>query len=118
MCESIEDAATDQKLSTFVTLPPDLANNQTAHTERMLAQRVNGLILGGAHLDELFLDDLADMQYRAGRGWCVSSSLKANPISRRCEYAAAKSGALAWAGSKSVVSNRYRSDFSRTSSVV
>ncbi|WP_248959346.1 LacI family DNA-binding transcriptional regulator [Sphaerisporangium perillae] len=57
--EGIEEAATENNLSTFVTNSLDVPENQRLRAQTMLKRRVEGLIFGDAHLDEPFLDELA-----------------------------------------------------------
>lgn len=56
--EGIEEAAIENGLSTFVTNSLDREENQKTRTEMMLERRVGGLILGDAHLDNPFLDEI------------------------------------------------------------
>jgi LacI family transcriptional regulator len=57
--EGIEEAASENGLSTFVTNSLDDEANQVTRTEMMLRRRVDGMIFGDAHADHRFLDDLA-----------------------------------------------------------
>lgn len=57
--EGIEESATEQGVSTFVTNSMDDPETQATRTELMLARRVDGLIFGDARTDSPYLDDLA-----------------------------------------------------------
>lgn len=57
--EGIEEAAAEHGLSTFVTNTRDDPAKQRAHTDMMLARRVDGLIFGDAHVDGRFLDQVS-----------------------------------------------------------
>ncbi|MBM4483134.1 LacI family DNA-binding transcriptional regulator [Prescottella equi] len=58
--EGIEEAAEESGLSTFVTNSLDNPENQSTRTEMLLARNVDGLIFGDAHLDDRFLDGVAE----------------------------------------------------------
>lgn len=58
--EGIDEAATEAGVSTFVTNSLDKPDLQRSRTQQMLDRRVDGLIFGDAHLDDDFLEDLAD----------------------------------------------------------
>ncbi|MFE4470223.1 LacI family DNA-binding transcriptional regulator [Leifsonia sp. NPDC056824] len=58
--EGIDEAATEHSVSAFVTNSLDDAELRSARTESMLDRRVDGLIFGDAHLDDPFLDALAE----------------------------------------------------------
>jgi LacI family transcriptional regulator len=57
--EGIEEAAIENRLSTFVTNSLDRPENQRTAASMMLNRRVDGMIFGDAHLDDPFLDELA-----------------------------------------------------------
>lgn len=79
--EGIEEAATEQGISTFVTNSLDVPENQAARTELMLSRRVDGLIFGDAHVGDPFLDELA------GRGvkFVLVSRHAGDHISATCD---------------------------------
>lgn len=58
--EGIEEAASEVGISTFVTNSLDDPELQRTRTQSMLDRRVDGLIFGDAHLDDPFLDELAE----------------------------------------------------------
>jgi LacI family transcriptional regulator len=62
--EGIEEAASRNGLSSFVTNSWDNPDTQRDRTEMMLARRVDGLIFGDAHVDARFLDELAERGIR------------------------------------------------------
>jgi LacI family transcriptional regulator len=57
--EGIEEAATDNGYSTFVTNSLDDPANKASRTDMMLQRRVEGMIFGDAHHDDPLLTDLA-----------------------------------------------------------
>ncbi|GGA62363.1 LacI family transcriptional regulator [Pseudoclavibacter endophyticus] len=58
--EGIDEAATEQGISTFVTNSLDDVAKQRTRTQQMLDRRVDGIIFGDAHLDDPFLEELAE----------------------------------------------------------
>lgn len=79
--EGIEEAATEQGISTFVTNSLDVPANQIARTEIMLSRRVDGLIFGDAHTGEPFLDELAER----GVKFVLVSRRAGNHVSATCD---------------------------------
>lgn len=59
MYEGVEEAAAERGYSTFVSNSRDDPDEQRAKVEMMLARRVDGLILGDAHLDSRLPTQLA-----------------------------------------------------------
>jgi len=57
--EGVEDAAARHRLATFVMNTYDRVADQRARAELALSRRVDGLILGDAHSDATFVDELA-----------------------------------------------------------
>jgi len=57
--EGIEEAATENGYSTFVTNSLDDPDNKARRTEMMLQRRVEGIIFGDAHHDDPLLADVA-----------------------------------------------------------
>lgn len=60
MYEGIEEAAAEANYSTFVMNSHDDQDTQRRKTEIMLARRVDGLIIGDAHLDSTLLAELSN----------------------------------------------------------
>jgi LacI family transcriptional regulator len=58
--EGIDEAAGERGISTFVTNSLDDVAQQRIRTQQMLDRRVDGIIFGDAHLDDPFLDELAE----------------------------------------------------------
>ncbi|MDO4025461.1 LacI family DNA-binding transcriptional regulator [Clavibacter michiganensis] len=58
--EGIDEAATERRISTFVTNSLDRPDLQRSRTRSMLDRRVDGMIFGDAHLDDPLLDELAE----------------------------------------------------------
>lgn len=57
--EGIEDAAARRGLATFVMNSHDRPAEQRARTDLALTRRVDGLVLGDAHSDAMFVDEIA-----------------------------------------------------------
>jgi LacI family transcriptional regulator, galactose operon repressor len=57
--EGIEEAASEQGYSTFVTNSLDDPENKASRTEMMLQRRVEGMIFGDAHQEDLLLASVA-----------------------------------------------------------
>ncbi|GAA3326644.1 LacI family DNA-binding transcriptional regulator [Paeniglutamicibacter sulfureus] len=79
--EGIEEAATEQGISTFVTNSLDRPENQASRTELMLSRRVDGLIFGDAHTGDPFLDTLA----KRGIKFTLVSRRSGDHISATCD---------------------------------
>jgi LacI family transcriptional regulator len=60
--EGIEDAAARHAMTTFVMNTHDQAAERRERTELALSRRVDGLIFGEAHIDGVFLDEIAARQ--------------------------------------------------------
>lgn len=60
--EGIDEAATEQSITTYVTNSMDDPELRAVRTRSMLDRRVDGFIFGDARLDEPFLDDLAEQE--------------------------------------------------------
>jgi LacI family transcriptional regulator len=79
--EGIEEAATENGLSTFVTNSLDVPANQVARTEMMLQRRVDGMIFGDAHIGDGFLDSIA----ARGVPFTLVSRRVGNHVSATCD---------------------------------
>lgn len=79
--EGIDEAATEHRISTFVTNSLDDPERQRVRTQGMLDRRVDGLIFGDARLDDPFLDDLAEQ----GVPFVLTSRRKGDHIAVTCD---------------------------------
>lgn len=79
--EGIDEAATERDISTFVTNSLDRPELQRQRTQSMLDRRVDGMIFGDAHLDDPFLDELAD----GGLTFVLTSRTAGRHISVTCD---------------------------------
>jgi LacI family transcriptional regulator len=79
--EGIEEAATENGYSTFVTNSLDDPTNKALRTEMMLQRRVEGIIFGDAHHDDPLLADIA----ARGIPFVLVSRRSANYASVTCD---------------------------------
>lgn len=79
--EGIDEAATEAGVSTFVTNSLDKPDLQRIRTQQMLDRRVDGLIFGDAHLDDDFLDELAEQ----GVTFVLTSRRHGDHVSVTCD---------------------------------
>ncbi|GAA3649745.1 LacI family DNA-binding transcriptional regulator [Microbacterium marinilacus] len=79
--EGVDEAAAERGFSTFVTNSLDRVDQQRTRTQEMLDRRVDGLIFGDAHLNDPFLDELAEQGVR----FVLTSRRKPPHVSVTCD---------------------------------